>query len=134
MRRSEFFRSVPYLVHTNRELGLMLRGVKPMAVFSWIEGDELDVVQRYLRMFDRHVSAGRFLKCERIRPVPQLPHLSYFKVFYAQPGEAWRVDAYEELFRLPGIWTASRERRLGELLGYEDWQNDIHLERFKESD
>jgi len=129
----ETFRSLPYLVHTNRELGLMLRGVKPLAVFGWIEGHEIDFVLRYLRMFDRHVTAGRFVKHERVCRVHQLPHLSYFQVYYTLPGQEWRVGAYVELLGLPGRWTAARERRLGELLGYEDWQNDIHLQGFKDA-
>lgn len=128
------FCALPYLVHTNRELGLMLRGIKPLAVFGWVEGSEIGSVQRYLRMFDRHVALGSFVRHERVRPVPQLPHLLYVRIFYALPGQEWRVEAYEELLRSPGRWTAARERRLGELLGYEDWQNDVHLEGFKEVD
>lgn len=46
-------RSLPYLVHTDRELGLMLRGSKPLSIFSYTEGHEVDCVIRYLRMFDR---------------------------------------------------------------------------------
>jgi hypothetical protein len=134
MRRSELFRTVPYLVHTNRELGLMLRGVKPMAVFGWVEGYEVDFVMRYLRMFDRHVSERRFRKHKRSYPAPGLPHLSVFTVFYTLPSEEWRVGEYEALLSLRGKWTPSRERRLGELLGYEDWQNDFHLKIFKEID
>ena len=128
------FHSLPYVVHTNRELGLMLRGVKPLAVFRWIEGYEIDFVMRYLRMFDRHVAAGRFVKHEQVRPTPQLPHLSDFTIFYTLPGHEWRVEAYKELLQMPGKWTPARERREGELLGYEDWQNDIHLQNFREID
>jgi hypothetical protein len=120
-------RSLPYLVHTNRELGLMLQGLKPLAIFSWIEGYEVDCVQRYLRMFDRHVRLGRFGKHELTLPVPQLPHLRHCAVRYTLPGEEWRVEALDELFNQPRPWTAEHERRFGELLGYEDWQNDIWL-------
>jgi hypothetical protein len=109
----------------------MLRGVKPLAVFGWIEGHEVEALARYLRLFDKRVSAGHFTKHEEIRPVPQLPHLSYYQVFYALPRQAWRIGAYLELLQATGPWTADRERRLGELLGYEDWQNDIHLQNFR---
>ncbi len=132
--QSETLSSLPYLVHTNRELGLMIRGTKPLAVFRWVEGYQLDFVARYLRMFDRHVAGGQFGKREIIRPAPQLPYLLDFQIFYTLPGQDWRVEAYLDLHDLPGRWTAVRERRLGELLGYEDWQNDFWLETFKQAD
>jgi hypothetical protein len=50
-------------------------------------------------------------------------------VLYALPGEEWRIDAYLQLwetFKKTG-WTAEMEREEGTLLGYEDWQNDIHM-------
>ena len=34
---------LPYLVHTNRELGLMLKGVKPLTYFMEGVGDEPEV-------------------------------------------------------------------------------------------
>jgi hypothetical protein len=55
-------RSLPYLVHTNRELGLMLVGLKPLSIFSFTEGHEADCVLRYLRLFDRHVAGSRMEK------------------------------------------------------------------------
>jgi hypothetical protein len=122
----EGLRSLPYLLHTNRELGLMLRGTKPLAFFSYIDGNEVDCVLRYMRMFDRHVAAGRFGKREQISPVNGL---LYRQVFYTLPNEGWRVDAMLELLALPGAWSNERERRYGALLGYEDWQNDVWLSR-----
>jgi hypothetical protein len=48
-----------YRIHTNRELGMMLRREKPLAMFSsGIEGDFGEPLRRYLQMFDRHVEAG----------------------------------------------------------------------------
>jgi hypothetical protein len=55
---SEWLRQLPYLVHTNRELGLMLRGIKPLSYFMEAVGYEPDLCIRYWRMFDRHVAAG----------------------------------------------------------------------------
>ena len=66
--------------------------------------------------------------------MPQLPHLRDYQVCYTLPGEEWRVEALHELFDTRRQWTASQERRFGELLGYEDWQNDIWLEGFSEAD
>ncbi len=47
-------------------------------------------------------------------------------VYFALPDEAWRIEAYQRLMEDPSRsgWTEAMERRLGELLGYEDWQND----------
>jgi len=121
-------RSLPYLVHTNRELGLMLKGVKPMAMFGYTDGYELGFVLRYFRMFDRHVQTGRFEKTHKREPFRDgaFSH----SLFYTLPGERWRVDAMLELLAVPGPWSNERERRYGTLLGYEDWQNDIWLERY----
>ena len=71
-------RQLPYLVHTNRELGLMLRGIKPLAYFMDIIGQEPDICIRYWRMFDRHVAVGRR---EVIEAYPDLPQLKYRRVF-----------------------------------------------------
>jgi hypothetical protein len=122
-------RNLPYIVHTNRELGLMLKGIKPLSYFGYIEGHEANCVLRYLRMFDRHVDGGHFKKQVIIRPVPQLPHLSDYRIFYALPDEEWRIAAMLELLDRPGAWSHDRERQFGSLLGYEDWQNDFWLSR-----
>jgi hypothetical protein len=80
-------------------------------------------------MFDRHVAMGRFERREHVRPVPQLPHLSDHRIFYALPGEAWRIDAMLELLDRPGPWSQDREREEGTLLGYEPWQSEFWLNR-----
>jgi hypothetical protein len=118
---------LPYLVHTNRELGLMLRGTKPLAYFMDVVGHEPDICVRYWRMFDRHVAVGRLIRHEVIEPCPDLPQLEYRQLFYALPGHAWRLDAMLTLLNEPGAWSDDRERRFGELLGYKDWQNDTWL-------
>ena len=55
-------RVLGYAIHTNRELGFMLGGSKPLAVFSDAYGQFPDVVLRYLRIFDRYVARGAFVK------------------------------------------------------------------------
>jgi hypothetical protein len=122
-------RDLPYLVHTNRELGLMLQCIKPMAMFSDFAGHEPDCMMRYHRMFERHVAAGRFNRRIVETPVPQRPDLQSRRVFYTLPGEDWRVDEMLALIEQYSNWTNEHERRFGSLLGYEDWQNDIWLER-----
>ncbi|MFB6461203.1 hypothetical protein [Bradyrhizobium tunisiense] len=116
---SEWHPQLTHLVHTNRELGLMLRGAKPLAYFMDIVGREPDVCIRYWRMFDRHVDAGRLIRRAVIEPCPDLPQLEYRMLFYILPGHEWRVDAMLALLNEPGAWSDDRERRFGELLGYE---------------
>ncbi|MBX3595467.1 MAG: hypothetical protein KF783_13410 [Sphingomonas sp.] len=108
----------------------MLCGIKPMAMFSDIAGNEPDCVLRYHRMFSRHVAVGRINRRIIDTPMPKRPDWLSRRVFYTLPGEDWRVDAMLELIENYGSWTNEYERRFGSLLGYEDWQNDIWLERF----
>jgi len=123
-------RSLPYLVHTNRELGLMLKGAKPLAYFLYLDGDDQpDCMVRYLRMFDRHAVSGRFLREAHSQPVSQLPGRTMHRVFYALPPQAWRIPAMLDLLEREGAWDEEREREFGSLLGYEDWQNEVWLDR-----
>lgn len=122
---SDRLRQLPYLVHTNRELGLMLRGIKPLAYFMDVVGREPDICIRYWRMFDRHVALGRLTRREVIETPVGLPECR--KLFYALPGHEWRIDAMLALLTETGAWSDDQERRFGELLGYEDWQNDYWL-------
>ncbi|MCP3385677.1 hypothetical protein NLM31_35365 [Bradyrhizobium sp. CCGUVB4N] len=124
---SEWLRQLPYLVHTNRELGLMLRGTKPLAYFMDFVGREPETCIRYWRMFDRHVAVGHLIKRELIDTCPDLPRLECRRLFYVLPGHEWRIDAMLKLLDEPGAWSDGRERRFGELLGYENWQIDYWL-------
>lgn len=123
--------NLPYRVHTNFELGLMLTGIKPLAVFYDWSDQVHPVVQRYMRMFDRHVAAGRFVKREHIRPPEKAGDPGSWMVLYARPDEAWRIDRMIELKRamFERAWTLEDERAEGFLLGYEDWQNELWLSR-----
>ncbi|UWU74474.1 hypothetical protein N2603_31060 [Bradyrhizobium huanghuaihaiense] len=62
-----------------------------------------------------------------IEPCPDLPQLEYRMLFYTLPGHEWRVDAMLALLKESGAWSDDRERRFGELLGYEGWQIDYWL-------
>ena len=75
---SSLLRSLPYLVHTNRELGLMLRGKKPLA--SFVDGKDCfpEVVTRYLKLFDRYVAEGRILREDHFSEVSG--RMSYISV------------------------------------------------------
>ena len=124
---SERLCQLPYLVHTNRELGLMLRGIKPLAYFSDVFGCEADASIRYWRMFDRHVVEGRFIKREAIEVAQDRSQLKLRRLLYALPRHEWRLDAMLSLLNKSSAWSDDRERRFGELLGYEPWQMDYWL-------
>jgi hypothetical protein len=51
-------------------------------------------------------------------------------VYFAIPDQDWRIDAYVRLAEngCKNGWDDTHERRQGELLGYEDWQNDWWIE------
>jgi len=122
--------ALPYQVHTNHELGMMLRGEKPLAVFVDGYDNFPTVVERYLRLFDRRVAAGQFVKREYVVPERKRPAvLGWHTILYALPEEEWRIDAMIDL-RLSGEWSPAHEREEGRLLGYEEWQNDAWLSRF----
>jgi len=129
---NDSLRQLPYLVHTNRELGLMLKGIKPLAYFKEIIGKEPECLVRYWRLFDRHVSERRLIKREFIEAAAK--PLESRSIFYVLPGEEWRIEAMRELWqgflRTRGPRTAELERRFGELLGYEPWQMDFWMSRF----
>lgn len=122
--RSERLRQLPYLGHNNRELGLMLRGTKPLAYFLNVIASDSNINVRYWRMFDRHVAAGRLIRREVIEAFAQLPHR---RLFYALPGHEWRIDAMLTLLNELETWSEDHERRSCELLGYEGGQIDYWL-------
>jgi hypothetical protein len=120
---------LPYPSHTNRELGMMLRAEKPLAVFTDGYENFPDSVRRYLRLFDRHVTKGRFVKREYVLPENEPRKvLGWHTILYALPSEEWRIDAMIEL-KLSGQWSSKHEREEGRLLGYKEWQNDAWLSR-----
>jgi hypothetical protein len=126
--QTDAMKRLPYRVHTNLELGLMLRGTKPFAMFA-VEYDRTpECLRRYLRMFDRHVESGRFIRREHI--LAGAGH-GFRYIFYALPAEEWRVERMISLKESSGPWTADHEREEGRLLGYEDWMNDIWLDRYR---
>lgn len=118
----------PYQVHTNRELALMLDGMKPFAAFCEeypLFGEESYVPEKF---FDRYVEVGRFVKREFFS-IPILNGYRLRRVLYALPNEAWRIDAYILLWHTAEVtgWNEALERMEGFLLGYEEWQTELHI-------
>jgi hypothetical protein len=120
-----------YQIHTNRELGMMLRREKPLAVFCDVIGAQL-VLLRYLRMFDRHVVLGTLIRREFHKAIDIRGECrDLLAIFYALPEETWRIDAMIELRRCMDHepWTEEHERLEGSLLGYTNAQNDAWIAR-----
>lgn len=123
---NSFAKHLPYTLHTNRELGLMLANKKPLAHFADVEGCFPVVVLRYLRLFDRHVQQGGLIRRDHINPPNQDRPFALHRILFALPSHEWRLSAMIELMDSP-VWGIEQERREGELLGYEDWMNDHFL-------
>jgi len=123
----------PYQIHTNRELLLMLNGVKPLAAFA--EEHRCLAEDSFIpeRLFDPYVAAGRFIKREYVE-TRDMHGYRLRRVLYARPEEAWRIDAYILLCHTQEKtgWNDSLERMEGHLLGYEEWQTDVHMAARKE--
>jgi hypothetical protein len=116
----------PYKIHTNRELVMMLSGEKPFSAFSeWCAAKpEREYPEKY---FDPYVKSGLFVKKvffsgEGKRKAKH--------VLYAKVGEEWRIEAHMLLMATATKegWNRGFERMEGSLLGYTDWQNDVHID------
>jgi hypothetical protein len=125
-----FHRGVPYLVHTNFELPLMLEGLKPLAIFS--DSYPCDWLADLEGLFAPYVESGRFVR--RVVDEPFAEDSPWRRngaegvrqLYYALPTETWRIDAYIVLRKVAAAtgWNDTLERFQGALLGYEDWQCD----------
>lgn len=126
---------LPYKVHTNRELALMLKGQKPLSVFvgSHPPDPQYDCIPEHL--FAPYVEAGLFSASEHIVAHPHRGKMRF--VMYAAKNEEWRIQAFVLLQKTIAHsgWSKGFTRLEGSLLGYEDWENDIFIETFfKEGD
>jgi hypothetical protein len=127
------FDVIPYLIHTNFELPLMLDGRKPLAVFGDVYPS--DWFDELLAPFEPFVASGQILRRIIDTPAPALkqqhPDLDGMRdVLFALPDQAWRIDAYvKDILNRTRDWDDDLERRQGALLGYEDWQNDWWIEQ-----
>lgn len=124
---------LPYQIHTNRELALMLAGKKPLSAFVGTHPPCADIEEIPERLFDKHVSLGRFIKKEYIEHLQEGSAATIRRVLYALPEDSWRINAYILLFQTArkAGWSEGFERIEGSLLGYTDQQNDAYLELIK---
>ncbi|WP_428249116.1 hypothetical protein [Ferrovibrio sp.] len=112
--------------HELRELELMLAGKKPAAMFSdaviarWIIPEDA---------FEPHVQAGRIIKRVVFEPNPG--SFDAIRVYYALPGEEWRIDALDAINNAihsklrPA--TGQDDIDTGRLLGYTEEEIAIYL-------
>jgi hypothetical protein len=118
---------LPYKTHTGRELALMLSGRKPLAYFSYFDGEPLSIAID--QPFDEHVTKGELeYRHYRLRLSEKAEIVNY--AIYTLPSEAWRADALTMLLEAGqrSGWCPGMERLLGSLLGYTDEENDVYLE------
>ena len=132
--------SLPYEIHTNRELEFMLERGKPLAHFYDAYPSEPDEEIFPEEAFAPYVENGKFVMREFVEPLREPPkghpHVRGVRhLFYARAGEGWRIDAYIMMMAAAakGGWSEGFERLQGSLLGYEEWQTDVHLERLRAS-
>jgi hypothetical protein len=120
--------------HEGRELELMLAGKKPLSMFVVDDPDPgLEFFPE--EDFDRAISEGKLVKhvvTEWLRD-GRGPDCQLRKVFYALPGEEWRIKAYLLVWEIyltlvPG-WRPDLERVIGALLGYERESTEQFLAR-----
>ncbi len=120
----------PYLVHTDRELELMLAGSKPLAHFYDVHPEEPSEDIIPAEAFAPYVAEGRFLTRAYVELSNRAPpkgneHIrGTLHVFYARASEEWRIDAYilMQATSAKSGWSEGFERLQGALLGYEGWQ------------
>jgi hypothetical protein len=117
---------IPYLVHTNYELPLLLDGRKKLA---HMYGTYPPAVFFGEERFDHWVAEGALHREEVVepfeRPIGDFQGLR--TVYYTPKGEEWRIPAHKLIKKASdkaGGWNEHFERLEGMLFGYEDWQND----------
>jgi hypothetical protein len=129
---------LPYELHTGRELEFMLQRGKPLAHFY--DDYPTEPCEEIIpeAAFAPYVAEGLFEKREFVEPLvppsvghPQIKGIRH--VLYARRCEGWRIDAYI-MMRAAATksgWSEGFERLQGALLGYEEWQTDVHLNRLR---
>lgn len=130
--------SLPYRLHTGRELLMMRDGDKPLSVFiGRIPSDE-SFVEIPEHLFDAYVKNGLLIKREikEMQDKPVRGIEGHRVVLYAQKGQEWRLDAYALVRSLGNRigWSEPLIRLEGTLLGYQDWQNDAYIAQMKASE
>jgi len=114
--------------HEGMELELMLKGEKPMAMFSDTIPSSMELPEEKFLPF---VQSGKIIKVEKVYQPPSLKNIKIRNVYYALTGEEWRIDRLHEinknaLCREEPI-TDNDEKETGYLLGYSPEQVSCFL-------
>lgn len=129
LRLRRWFDDLPYRIHTDRELALMLAGTKPLASFveAYHPNPQFDEIPE--KRFDPYVEAGKFIKREFVELISRGRVRCLRRILYSLTSESWRIDAYILLLQIAGRtgWNEALERFEGALLGYEEWQSDAYF-------
>ncbi len=115
----------------------MLKGTKPLAYFYGEYPPRSDFEEIPEGLFDRYVASGTFVKREYVllagKPgqADRAAERRIRIILYALADQEWRINAFILLLETAAKsgWSEGFERMQGSLLGYEEWQNDIFIER-----
>ena len=111
---------LPYRIHGGRELDLMLKGRKPLSVFSHVEAAS-DLSIFLSEYFEPLVGRGELVSARLDGDGSAAP-----TSMFALPNEAWRFEAYRLMADTARAtnWNDALERIEGSLLGYTLEQNN----------
>jgi len=114
--------------HEGIELELMLKGEKPMAMFSDTIPSSMELPEEKFLPF---VKSGKIIKVEKIYQPPSHKNIKIRHVYYALEGEEWRIDKLHEINKNAICYEASitddEEKETGYLLGYSPEQVSCFL-------
>lgn len=114
--------------HEGRELELMLSGAKPLSMFSDVVPPSFEWPEAE---FDVHVEKGAIVKREYLGKTRDEKYTIRY-VYFALPGEEWRIDAAHEINVNPNAALPEAgvqdDIEIGRLLGYSDQQIRVFLE------
>jgi hypothetical protein len=115
---------LPYRVHGGRELDLMMKGLKPLSVFTYVERSSS--LERFLFRYFEPLVERRKLVSRKVPEEGGGSGATTSTIMYALPNEAWRVEAYAlmALAARDCKWNDALERIQGLLLGYTREQNN----------
>jgi hypothetical protein len=115
---------LPYRVHGGRELDLMMKGLKPLSVFTYVERSSS--LERFLFRYFEPLVERRKLVSRKVPEEGAGDGATTSTIMYALPSEAWRVEAYTlmALAARDCKWNDALERIEGLLLGYTREQNN----------
>lgn len=120
---------LPYLVHTGRELYLMLNKNKPLSVF--VEKTHKGHMPKHIPelFFEPYVKSGQLVQYKHLQNAADSDQTVIHTILYALPHEQWRIKAYMLLYEIAEktSWNEGFERMEGRLLGYTETQNDAYI-------